>query len=299
MSSNRNQHVVPQFYLRHFADGNKKVHFFEKQTGRISATGPKRIGHEEDAFSIISGSSRDDFFDKINNTVETFCAPQLVRLAQGTIDDVVLQSARIFTANMILHSRRLRDQQRRQNQFIADFMKKVPQTMVDEAQADPFLKRFNFDKWNPLAGAEAVEKASEITFQVSQVLVDSIASRLADRHLVMLQAPPEREFITSDDPVVFLKNASPVKSNQGHIALLDDREVEVFIVLLPTLAFAWKHAVSDNQKLLLTDEMFDQYNKLIASTAYKQMYSSSEYRLREVAISCGIEIIERNTRRQD
>lgn len=289
MSSNRRQHVVPQFYLRHFVGDDRVLHCLDKQTGKQFLTSPANIAHERDAFSITNGSARDDSFDSINNNVEKFSAPGLLGLREGKLDQPVLNAIGALSSNLILRSRTLRDQQLDQLRRIIEMMRTTPKNLTDSVQNDPALNMFGFKKWDPLSGADALETASQLMYPLSQLLLEEVAKRLSGRQLYVLYAPSERVFVTSDDPVCYLNNSEPFDSEQGHLALLDNENVEVLIPLLPTVACLWKHGTPQIQSETVTVDKCAYYNKMVGITAYQQIYASSEEVLKQVATSCAIE----------
>ena len=105
MSSNRAQHVIPQFYLRGFADCNGFLWCLHKADQKLFHTTPPNIAHERDAFAIGDSPDRDASFDQINNNVEAYSAPQLKRLLEGQFDKEVINAVWALSANLLTRSR--------------------------------------------------------------------------------------------------------------------------------------------------------------------------------------------------
>jgi Protein of unknown function (DUF4238) len=51
----KNQHYVPQFYLREFAESNEQLYVYDKRTDKIFPTHVKNVAHESYFYDIPKG----------------------------------------------------------------------------------------------------------------------------------------------------------------------------------------------------------------------------------------------------
>jgi hypothetical protein len=137
-----------------------------------------------------------------------------------------------------------------------------------------------------MADAQAIERASEITYPISQIFVKDVAEWLASRCCILIKAPPSAEFITSDDPVVIIKADKLHDLDGGVASLLKTQDLDVLIPLLPTVACVWKSgAPAATLNVVATDEYCHKVNTMITKSAYQQVYSRSKERLSFLAHS--------------
>ena len=111
-TDNRDQHVVPRFYLNLFAaTAEKKFYVRPKgQTTLDKLKSTKTQALEEDAFTVFNNGERDMSGDALNKVVEMKTAPFLKSLSPASVPtNEQWQAIWVLTANLLARSRRTRD----------------------------------------------------------------------------------------------------------------------------------------------------------------------------------------------
>ena len=85
VSQPRRHHLLPQFYMRAFADDTGRVRVVERGTGREYTTGPANVFVERDYYTVSSVNAEDDhsLIEGLYSQVETVAAPVFEQLRAG------------------------------------------------------------------------------------------------------------------------------------------------------------------------------------------------------------------------
>lgn len=271
MSDNRGQHVVSRFYLQRFANEDGKLWCLETATGRIFPGAPKDLAKERDAFSIDG----DDSFDEINNNVEDHCAPILAQLENSSLGVEENTALLALTANFLLRSRRVRDSFLARVNRVADMTKSMNVSQPENEKERRLFELFGIDDFDPVEAAEAISKAAKLMYPTSLILLENVTRHLESRRFDILIAPPEFQFITSDEPAISLKEDVLTESDLPPTQLLEDLDVSVIMPLDPATACVWAEG-SSLETRTISEEEVEKINRLLAESAYLHAFSPEE-----------------------
>jgi hypothetical protein len=309
----RNQHYIPQFYLRRFQNAEKKVQVLSCKNNKIFLpSSPKSICSEEFYYGAETGVS-----DKVSQEVETMFSNLETSLAEKIppIEKKLLNGEAVsedekwtlgFLMSMIwIRGPVMREQNRRMVEDITKQMMSFTFSMSDE-----HIKGF-FDKFDSTSGEttspEMRQKLKESFLNKDYKLnvnnaihigmfenIHNFANLFAGQDWFVYISKAKLGFITSDNPVaeVFPKR----KSFYGASFL--DREH--YFTLSSEILIHCKHPNKKNQKGIRRKTYYNNDNDkilssniLIASYALKFIYAKEREPLEEI-----LKIVELHKKQQ-
>jgi Protein of unknown function (DUF4238) len=191
-----NQHWVPKFLIKNFADNDGRVYCLDIHTDKITKRPPKRVASEPGFNDFQIAGAAVSFEDRLEN-IETKAAPVLRR---------------------IIERRSLGGLTFRQRKRIANFA--AAQSFRTKAFCDGF------------AGKPDREGFGQILEQLWRGAF-IIANEIAQRHWALMLIETDEVFYLGDNPVVLQQTEAPEDgSNLG----FDVKGVEAFMALSPKCA---------------------------------------------------------------
>lgn len=307
---NVGQHVVPQCYLKHFADAGGKIHVQDKDTGRIFASGTDGLCKEKEIYTLLVGGKRDFSFESINNDIESALGPVLTELHDGVdleaagVRTKIFTHLAAFTANLIARSRVLRrfldGSLARINKFLEDnptLIDDLPEDKYQEFLKNPaafpkILNKFpggmkyldvlrDASKHNqPPSGVDdTVACLNTLKGFHHQVLLKARTGAAADlivevgakADLLITDTP---RFISADDPVVFLRSgARETQVVPTNVAIWTESGRGVYLPLNPKTALLWSTEGTYSAKRTTGDDV-RRYNALMKENAIRHTLAS-------------------------
>ncbi len=303
---NVKQHVVPQCYLKHFADVNEKIHVREKATGRSFAAGTHDLCYERDAFTLIVDGKRNFSFEGINNDIESVLGPILfglmgpVDLTNAEVQTRIFTHLAALTANFAARSRVLRNSMDASLDGAIQFLSKHPD-VVAEFPEDAYQRFLH----NPSAFREFPKRFPEIVkyievlrdcnkqepAQSSQEVVECLKEMKRVQYAALLKVRSAaivdlmvksgakadlltnntQRFITGDDPVIFLidnrRQGRVVPTNVSHWSA---DNMSVFLPLNPFTAILWGENGAYRARPV-SNENVRWYNAMVAENAIRHI----------------------------
>ena len=278
MSNVKNQHYVPQFYLKRFANDKKQIWAFDKMNSKSFPSGPGNLASENYFYDQkeIDEAFGEKFMEKSLDAIEGKFAPFLTKLLDDILDDKV-SSINIETKNQLceyLSIQILRTKEHRQHMLqLFNVMEEglIKKSWLTQEQA----KNMGFQM--------DLEKAK--LFQIKQLMGDNgLKSALCDslqKHICLIyKNATDMPFYTSDHPVSKRANIiSPVRSFGGWAS----EGIEIAFPLSPRATLilcdrTYFHQLEhlENQVLELQDtQNVIYYNSLQVNDSYRFIYSSS------------------------
>ena len=292
MSRPKQQHYVPQIYLKQFCSvGNKKqIYFYDKQTKRTSHTNISNVAQEKDFYSDISKDDKDYFEKFYAQNVE----PKLSIFLNDTISKSML-----YMENIPLIS--IEDRKLLSRLLVYQILRTPNARILMREKADivspQVIDRFlNMDivKNNDymIKIAEKYRSLDENKFREIALPLTIDEDRL-ERYSVLIDSmvclfyfnQTQLNFITSDNPVVIFdlltKNIGLGKAG------LDSSSCQISYPISPRLTailfkrnslYAQASLENENRMIHITQpEIIHTYNRMQFQQASRQVYSSSEY----------------------
>ncbi len=275
MTNNRIQHVVPQFYLRRFADCNGYLWCLHIKENRVFYADPSHIAAESYAFSIEGKDGHDSSFDQINNNVERFCAHFFSVFNIECLDVKLINAIWVLTGNLLLRSRRFRDFMVTPMRRIAKFIKSIQFPSPKNEHEAKIYDMFGLDKWNSEESSVAIEKSANVVYPISQMFLDEITKQLALRKFDLLRASSRLQFITSDDPIVLIRDGELIHPNSTVLESLDEPQVSLILPLSPDFVCRWQFG-SSFSVIDIDVEEISKINHYILTSAYLQIYGNDK-----------------------
>lgn len=308
---NVRQHVVPRFYLAGFADANGNVHCLDVRGGLRFVTDPINICVEKEAYSIIENGVLDKSCDLINSQVEGLVSATFakitpdINLNDEVISREVFTHLLVFTANLIARSRTPRNDRNAQLSSISKSLKDHPDALdgVDHERyldmlCNPDQYQDFHDKnpmFNKLRGLllehnernpsqpDALATAASLD-QLQQTLYPLLTPALTEKvswHIYGVKAKAALlisdsiNFITSDDPVIYLRNDVRVQGKQiPPVETWTDPTLAVLIPLKPRVALYWN--VNENYDLkLVSAEQITHLNRQVLVNHVRHVFAAN------------------------
>ena len=137
---------------------------------------------------------------------------------------------------------------------------------------------FDFSTWDAKEAAQTISQAAEIAYPISQALLPEACDFLERRRFDLFRCIQDACFVTSDDPIVLLKNGAVHVSKGGIGEVLKDEHLEVFLPLSPKLACLWRHGAAF-RSVGIDDAQCGELNRFIYESAYSQIYAHNKSNL--------------------
>jgi hypothetical protein len=194
--SDQNQHWVPKFLIRYFADKDGRVFCFDTRTDAVTKLPPRRAASEDGFNNFLIDGETVSFEDKLE-TLETSAAPIIKRMIEGRT----------------LGRLTPKDRQR-----IAEFM--AAQSFRTKAFYEGMASKPGRHEFGPIFD------------QLWQSLFIA-AGEIAQRHWALMVIASDEVFYLGDNPVVFQWTEKP---GAGGSLGFDVEGVEAFLPLSPKCA---------------------------------------------------------------
>lgn len=207
-------HHTPEVYLENFTNLCNSIAVMEKNTGKIFFTGPRAVGVEND-FYTLDGSEDPYLWEKIyasgmdselGHLLRKIISRTCVLAQSGTLVVSALEKAQL---SVIMIMQLLR------GKHVRDFERKIYEDCLPDIreQANNIFGPLSDDQSRALQAY--IDKNAEKNFKqvAMEVALDSrqimkYAKILCGHHFLFYRIHGNREFITSDNPVVFIDSRS-------------------------------------------------------------------------------------------
>lgn len=308
-------HFVPQFYLRHFAIPSKPSHVYSYQRGRKPM--PKAIRsvarvRDFERLTREAEGLKHDTISKRLNQIEDDVAPIIARLIAR--DDLKLSSDEWGTVSLFISyliSRGPTGRQENINLFQATNILQAKifaenKTAFHQAMAghseeeieDIRLKTLEFEKHYEIRFEDDFFKDYSL---VMSLLAGEVGSQvLVQKYPVLIKNNSQREFITSDNPVVF--DADPERYQRGSGLGLENSLI--YLGISPKRALLLVNRKPLKNVVTVGREAAGPYNSMVMLYARDSLFSQScdmnvqhefdntESRLKETVVAeCNNEVI--------
>lgn len=189
MADSKKHHFVPQCILRNFSADERALYVFDKTTGKSYRSSVRDAGHENNFNSVDLGDARLNFEDLFSD-FDSMAAGVTGKIASATKPYLNLSPVDAVDLAMTACVQELRT--------------KIPRTNIVHFANDmrAWLSR--------LGAAVAANEIPEISEDHSKLLalqkfkyLDELTTSLAMRGIMLVSAPDEYPFWTSDNPVIF------------------------------------------------------------------------------------------------
>jgi hypothetical protein len=161
---------------------------------------------------------------------------------------------------------------------IVAMLHSLPPEFSAKIRSDNALAAFGFSTWDAKEAAQTISKAAEIAYPISQALLPEACDFLERRRFDLLRCTRDACFVTSDDPIVLLKNGAVHLSKGGIGEVLKDEHIEVLLPLSPKLACLWRHG-AEFRTVDVDDAHCGELNRFIYDSAYSQVYAHNKSHL--------------------
>lgn len=214
------QHYVPKFYLKNFADDEGKIHLFDRPRKAFRSTSPDDLSIIKDYYTVLAnGVKRYDIEQKLSE-IESQAKPILDKLIAGNpLTSAEVDGLHYFLAVQSVRVPGFRDAA---EQMEAEVIKRVADVMFSdpqrakasmeisgEAGSGGFTPAVMVEMYQQYRDKLTVEvdphRSLEIMVQTTDHLFESL--RRFSR-LVVVQAPKDVLFITSDIPIMSFNHGS-------------------------------------------------------------------------------------------
>lgn len=263
MPENKNQHYVPQFYLKNFSENRKQIGLYNIPSNWFVTNANIKDESSEDYFF-----GKDSDYDKALKLTEDTVAPIFENIIKfRKLPARLSKEHNILLAFVLLLKNRTKSAQQ---DIIEGFTKFREQVIsggvterVDELLSVPTKK-------------EAIELSIQATLQLLPFGIDLVYKLLLNNSSL--------DFITSDNPVIyynqFLETRNPVFSNTGLVS----KGLEIFIPISPKhcLVFFDERVYglgSKNEIMIKVDNATDieQINQLQYISANRNIYFNQTF----------------------
>jgi hypothetical protein len=265
----KNQHFVPQFYLRHFADAAEKLFVFDKPQEKIFPSHVNDVASAKYFYDLpesLAPAGKSQFVEKALSDAESMYAPALQAMVAVMQSDscVCERSKEIIADFMAVQLMRTRDVRTRIQQ-INDMFEKVLSEFTPEAR-----EQYSSEP----DGHQAVQAAliMKHSRETKQLLLNHM--------WIGVRNPTNRPLLTSDSPIIRVPHVINERAPCTGIA---SDGIEIFFPLSPStgLCLLEKHFHEERQPLAmksiqLTDENVEYYNGLQVLQCDRQLFSCDD-----------------------
>jgi len=202
----KKQHYVPQFLLKNWSQGKKKQIFvFDKKTNKSFLSGIKSIAHENNFYE-------DETLGYENNTeiklseLESDSAPIISKIiSEGTIKNLTDSEHKqlcLFSAVQMLRTNNTRE-----------FLEGFNEILSERIQGWSIDKNYKVENFSNMSKEEV--KSSSI--RILNSLPGELVGNFINKELILLKAPSECCFFTSDHPIT-MHNHFP-REHRGNLGI--------------------------------------------------------------------------------
>lgn len=299
---NVRQHVVPRFYLAEFADTKGNVNCLEVSTGARFAADPRNICVEKEAYSINESGVLNKSCDLINNQVEGWVSATFAKITHDielndeVITREVFTNLLVLTANMIARSRTPRNHRIAQFSRISAILKTPleelhrvdgelyldmlhnPDQHRDFYNKNPMFKELRLNllehnaqrplKPHGLATAATPDQSQQLLYPLlTPALTEKVSRHIAGaKAKATLLISDSINFITSDDPVIFLHHDVRVPGKQiPPVETWTDPAWAVLLPLKPRVALFWNANQNYDRKTVEAERILHLNQQILAN----------------------------------
>ena len=243
--SDENQHWVPKFLIRNFADSDGRVFCLDIHTDRVTKPPPKNAASEQGFNDFTLDGEAITFEDKLEK-IETKAAPVLKRITSA---------------------KSLSDISREERQSVAEFM--AAQSFRTKAFYEGLA-----DKPNRQEFGRIFRELWDSAFVTS--------SEIARRHWALMVIESDEIFYLGDNPVVLQRTENPKDgSNLG----FDVSGVEAFMLLSPKCALYMPCKATSDDRIARYDAALELHSVVRSAALRGLPGGSSELQTAQLVIS--------------
>ncbi|MGE8676667.1 MAG: DUF4238 domain-containing protein [Achromobacter kerstersii] len=273
MAEKKNQHYVPQMYLRNFASGSKKaIHLYNISAKRKISNAPIK---GQCAASYFYGKDL-----KIENALQNI-EGLVSKIIRGILDTDTLPKPRSKEAGGLLVF------------TIFQYARTKDMADIHDDMAEKFIKAVM--ERDGTIDKELLEKVTIKLTQPTALALDSAAKHFyiaADLKMKLLLNRSDVEFITSDNPVVLYNQIfEPSKPALGSNTGLACKGLQIFLPLSPTHLLVmydggtYRIGEKRSDSAIITNPNdVRQFNDLQYLNSFENLYSFSEFSAPELFV---------------
>ncbi len=215
----KNQHYVPQFYLRKFLNGSNQVEILDCRRKKIiTPRGTKGICCEDFFYGLETGAQDEisqhveDGFQQIEHRISTGIDPIIAKLLNGS----AISDAEKWTVGLLMSMLWMRGPEMRTqiNEMSEKVMKDINALQFGSQFADQIFDKFDKDTGRVTTSEmrekikrTMVDKNYSLQFSNQQHLmmlnsIENFANLFFGQHWTVFISKLEKKFVTSDNPVV-------------------------------------------------------------------------------------------------
>lgn len=220
MSKTKKQHTVPRAYLQRFANKNKNSWYswvYDKKTESIYKGNIENIAEEKDFYTLDRTINKLAWEEYYANNIEPLINPYIGKLVNRCLSAIINDRATVINHTEKAHIALIMSVQLSRGPTAREHIQQFAREFSAEAlkELEELFGSDNTEVYQKIAGLLQydspflkVAMADAITNGES---TSKIARRIADRVWIVYRISGDMEFITSDNPVMFLD----LKSNNS------------------------------------------------------------------------------------
>lgn len=298
MSKPKRQHIVPASYLRNFSfkknikDTSSFVYTLIKGHDEISELSVKDVAVEKNFYTLDNLKDKYYWEKYYSGFPEQTLSSVCKRLIQyGNSYNVLMKPPLLLDLDIADLSKALTYQMLRDNSS-RSFMNAVIENNIDLIVRG--IKQKCINKNGIILTADAIEKSIKNNLKLafaesslSPKLIARIARILSNRYWFLIKIQDEREFITSDKPVLFLNNFRGVSFLDDNFDGLQNPHIQVWFPISPKIAVYSIHKdiiclkYFDRKIMFADDANLGIYIDMINKAQHEQSFRQSFSRCRE------------------
>lgn len=224
MTKTRNQHVVPQMHLRHWADDNRKVWAYDTVNDTIFHTNIKNVCVRRDHHELKRDAELPYSIEEVfSDEIEGPAAEPLAKLAKKDTDKFKWKDQDSLCRYFGYQAGRTPFTHKKMNKIVFKLHReKALETLTDESKFLEFKKQWHEQHPNKHFPTrdELIEviRSNEISWKINgndhnlammMVTGQLSAESYRNQRWTLLVAGKERQFICSDNPIVTITGISP------------------------------------------------------------------------------------------
>lgn len=288
----KNQHYVPQFYLKYFANSNEQLHVFDKFSRKSFITNVCNIASERYFYDLpvelIPNDMKDEFsgvdkqeLEKVFARIENYCKNVFDILIttynlgnpnrfyeMNIITDKIRTEMSFFMAIQLLRTKEFRE-------FIVESHEKVYKALIDRIAIN------EIEGYSPEAFRLEVKKEMEPVLH-AQILIDNktveeIACILMNHIWLVGVNTTGKSLYTSDNPIV---RKGHIKNKFMSYSGLASQGIEIsypinskLLLILYERTYFNEATLFENRFIKMNKQEVEYYNSLQVFQSYRQLFS--------------------------
>ncbi|WP_300922118.1 DUF4238 domain-containing protein [uncultured Dubosiella sp.] len=282
MSNPKRQHFVPRTYLKNFSFQKKKqsrVFVLDKMRRDIFEANIENVAVEKDFYTVNNNDNNYIWEEYYATRIEPMMAVTISNLIKISQSCLIKNNAKILEDDLkiklsiIMISQLLRGQHCRE--FEQEILKKEGPKIVEKVKK--IVDKLGNEKSKKLVEnyeiSEDLFKLSAMDYALDEEKMCRLAEVLLNRYWVLYRINGNKEFITSDDPVVFMNNRTN-DVTPFHNGLLHE-ETSTYFPISPKLLIAtYTYGTSlpfENNNIAFLDSEKENYRRFVDTINRKQM----------------------------